>query len=178
MTEIQAYFHSLFAYNPETGDLVWKKRTDSSRSSMVFNGRFVGKIAGSIVTSKNSKTSYLQTKTGNKTCKNHRIIFAMMTGFMPEEVDHIDHNGLNNRWDNLRASNKKDNSKNMPMQKSNKSGFIGVNWHKAAKKWQARAVNNNGIRIDLGRFDRIEDAIKARKDHEIEFGYYQHRGDV
>ena len=62
MTEIQEYFNSMFSYNPETGDLTWKERTDKSMSSNIFNGRFVGKIAGSKVTSKHSKTTYLQVK--------------------------------------------------------------------------------------------------------------------
>lgn len=175
MTEIQEYFKSIFSYDPETGDLTWKERTGNSRSSKIFNARFVGKVAGSKVTSAHSKTAYLQVKIGKKNYKNHRVIFAIMTGYMPEQVDHIDHNGLNNKWSNLRASSNADNSKNLPMQKSNKSGCIGVNWHKAAKKWHARAVNKDGKRIDLGRFDRIEDAIKARKDHEKEFGYYEYR---
>ena len=178
MTEIQEYFHSIFSYNPETGDLIWKERPRTCRPNNVFNGRFIGKIAGAKTVLSNSRTLYLQTRVQGKTYKNHRIIFAMMAGYMPEEVDHIDHNGLNNKWENLRASNSKDNSKNMPMQKSNKSGCVGVNWHKAAKKWHARAVNKEGKRIDLGRFDRIEDAIKARKDHEKEFGYYHHRESV
>ena len=98
-----------------------------------------------------------------------------MTGWAPEEVDHLDHDGTNNRWSNLRKSNNKDNSKNKPKQKSNKTGVIGVNWHKAAGKWQARAVDKNGKRIDLGRFDSFDDAVLARKTHEILFGYYEHR---
>ena len=175
MTGIQKYFHSIFTYDPETGILRWKEREGRTYSDKVFNGRFIGKISGSNVTSDHSKTSYLQSRVQGKTYKNHRIIFAMMEGYMPEQVDHIDHNGLNNKWDNLRASNSADNSKNLPMQKSNKTGCIGVNWHKSAKKWQARAVNKEGKRIDLGRYDNIEDAIKARKDHEKEFGYYEYR---
>lgn len=178
MTEIQEFFLSVLDYNQETGDLLWKRKPSTSKGNKIFNALFAGKKAGSLVTSCNSKTSYLQTKVGAKTYKNHRIIFAMMAGYMPEQVDHIDHNGLNNKWSNLRASNNRDNAKNLPMQKSNKSGCIGVNWHKSAKKWQARAVNKDGKRIDLGRFDNIEDAIRVRKAYEKEFGYYEHRGDV
>jgi uncharacterized protein involved in tellurium resistance len=101
-----------------------------------------------------------------------------MEGEAPEEVDHLDHDGLNNKWLNLRASNNRDNSKNLPKQKSNKTGVIGVNWHNSAKKWQARAVDKNGIRVDLGRFDIFEDAVKARKEHEVKFGYYESRGEL
>lgn len=178
MTELQAYLHSLFLYEPETGFLFWKKREGDSHSVSVFNSRFVGKKVGYVKKPKRSKTTYLATLIDKKYETVHRIIFAMHHGYMPEQVDHIDHDGMNNRIENLRASNSKDNSRNLPMQKSNKSGHIGVNWHKSAKKWQARAVDKNGKRVDLGRFDDINDAIAIRKKYEVEFGYYENRGSL
>lgn len=178
MTEIQAYFHSLFSYDEETGFLYWKERPPTCKENNIFNSRFKNKKVGSVKLGEKSKTPYLTTKVGKKYYAVHRVIFAMCYGYFPEQVDHIDHNGLNNKLDNLRPSSNKDNSKNLPMQKSNKSGHIGVNWHKAAKKWQARAVDLNGKRIDLGRYDNIEDAISVRKKYEKEFKYYQHRDEV
>ena len=176
MTEIQAYFHSLFSYDEETGFLYWKERTPTNFRNNIFNSKFTGKKAGYFQKSNRSKTPYLSVTAEGKVYKVHRVIFAMLHGYMPEQVDHIDHNGLNNKRDNLRPSNNKDNAKNLPMQKSNKSGHIGVNWHKSAKKWQARAVDLNGKRIDLGRYDNIEDAIAVRKKYEKEFKYFEHRG--
>lgn len=178
MTEFQAFLHSVLDYNEETGVLTWKYREPTSRANNIFNAVFAGKNAGSIVKSTRSKTSYLHVLVGGKRIMNHRVIFAMMTGSIPDEVDHIDHNGLNNQWSNLRSSSKADNARNMPMPKSNKSGYIGVNWHKAAKKWQARAVDLNGKRIDLGRYNTIEEAIAVRKKYEVEFKYYSNRDDV
>lgn len=178
MTELQEYLHKLFIYEKETGFLYWRKREGNTRSDAVFNSRFPGKKVGYIKKTARSKTTYIATFLDGKYQGLHRIVFAMHYGYMPEQVDHIDHDGTNNRIENLRASNNRDNSKNLPMQKSNKSGHIGVNWHKAAKKWQARAVDRNGKRIDLGRYDNIEDAIAIRKKYEKEFGYYQYRDDV
>lgn len=175
---LQSYYNELFSYERDTGNLYWKKRPATSKSNNIFNSLFAHKIAGSISTSKSSKTSYIAVKTKLRTEKAHRIIFAMIYGYTPKEVDHIDHNGLNNKLENLRASNSRDNSKNMPMQKSNKSGCIGVNWHKAAKKWHARAVNLNGERVDLGRYDDINEAIRVRKKYEKEFMYYDDRSDI
>jgi len=169
------YLSSIIDYNPCTGDFFWKRRTGNNRSDNVFNSRYAGKKAGYINTSSKSVTEYMQITIHGRGYKAHRLAFIIMTGSAPKEVDHIDHNGKNNKWSNLRASNSFDNSKNLPMQKSNKSGCIGVNWHKAAKKWQARAVNDNGKRIDLGRYDNIEDAIRARKEHEVKFKYYEYR---
>ena len=175
---IQDYYKQFFIYNPDTGDLIWKERPEVSRADKTFNKTLAGKKAGYIKKVSRSKTPYIWIELHGKAHSAHRIAFAIMKGYFPDEVDHIDHDGLNNKWENLRESNSKDNAKNKPMQKSNKSGYIGVNWHKAAKKWQARANDRDGKRIDLGRFDNIEDAIKARKDAEKEFGYYQHRGDL
>lgn len=178
MTEIQAYFHSLFSYDEETGFLYWKERHPINFKNNIFNSKFKNKKVGSILQSDRSKTKYLATYAEGKNYAVHRIIFAMHHGYLPEQVDHIDHNGLNNKLSNLRGSNNFDNSRNLPMQKSNKSGHIGVNWHKAAKKWQARANDRDGKRIDLGRYDNIEDAIKVRKEYEIKFGYYENRDSI
>lgn len=171
-TDVQAYFKSLLDYDPATGIFTWKRRNPDCKSNNIFNSLFSGKKAGSVHRCKRSKTTYVAINIGGKTYKAHRIAFFIMTGSAPEQVDHIDNNGMNNAWSNLRASDSFDNSKNLPMQSSNKSGCIGVNWHKSANKWQARAVNKDGKRIDLGRYDDINDAIKARKSHEKEFGYY------
>lgn len=43
----------------------------------------------------------------------------------------------------------------------NSSGVIGVSWHEASQKWHAR-IGINGSRIELGRFDNLDDAIVAR----------------
>lgn len=170
-------------YNPDSGIFTWKFRDhdfpsvskNARLSANIFNSLYAGTEARNVSTSKRSVTSYIHIKILNKTYKAHRLAFLYMEGYMPDEVDHLDHNGLNNKWSNLRASNSKDNCKNMPMQKSNKTGVIGVNWHQAAGKWQARAVDLDGNRIDLGRYDSFDDAVKARKDHEVKFKYYNNR---
>lgn len=170
-------------YNPDSGIFTWKFRDhdfpsvskNTRLAANIFNSKYAGKNAGFIVKPAESGTCYIKIKIFGKDLSAHRLAFLYMEGYMPEEVDHIDHNGLNNKWSNLRASNSKDNSKNMPIQKSNKTGVIGVNWHKSAGKWQARAVDLDGNRIDLGRYDSFDDAVKARKEHEIKFKYYENR---
>lgn len=172
------FLNEILDYNKDTGIFTWKKRAGTGRSVNVFNALYAGTEAGSAVFSTRSKTNYIAIKILGKSYKAHRLAFIIMGRDLPEEVDHIDHDGTNNRWSNLRASNCLDNSKNLPIQKSNKTGVIGVNWHKAAKKWQARAVDTNGKRIDLGRYDCFQDAVDARRKHEKEFKYYEHRGDL
>ena len=56
--------------------------------------------------------------------------------------------------------------------KANKSGIVGVNWDKSRGKWQA-SLRFKGHKYNLGRFEKIEDAMAARKAAEIEiFGKY------
>jgi hypothetical protein len=164
-------------YDKASGFFYWKPRPISTKYDRAFNSRWAGKKAGSIVTSRKSKTSYIGIKLLGKTYKAHRLALLIIDGSMPEEVDHIDGDGRNNSYSNLRRSNRKDNAKNPQIQKSNKTGVIGVNWHKAARKWQARAVNNNGQRVDLGRYDNFEKAAEVRKEYEKKFKYAEYRGD-
>ena len=48
------------------------------------------------------------------------------------------------------------------------SGIVGVSWNKKVKKWHAR-IGVNGTRIDLGKFDNLDDAILARKEAEKKY---------
>jgi hypothetical protein len=82
------------------------------------------------------------------TCKNHkrsvfihRLIVGRMVGRSLntyEHVDHINHNGLDNRRSNLRLSTSQENLQNRLIQKRPKtSRFKGVSWYKDGSKWRA-----------------------------------------
>lgn len=75
-------------------------------------------------------------------------------------VDHEDRNQLNCRKSNLRICKQSQNGINSPLPKNNTSGYKGVCFSKAAKKWMARIkVNYKGIY--LGVFDDPKDAAAA-----------------
>lgn len=58
------------------------------------------------------------------------------------------------------------------VQKNNTSGHTGVCWHNKYKKWFAR-ISFCGRMYNLGYFDKLEDAIRARqKAEEITFEQY------
>lgn len=63
------------------------------------------------------------------------------------EVDHANHDGLDNRRRNLRIVTHRENSWNHRRPKT--SRFIGVSWHKSAKRWYAQAYLN-GQKRSLG----------------------------
>lgn len=78
-------------------------------------------------------------------------------------VDHINHNGLDNRKCNLRICTNSQNLCNCNLPKNNKSGHKGVYWESTRNKWNTQ-ITLNGKCVHLGIFDNIEDAIKARND--------------
>lgn len=100
----------------------------------------------------------------------HRFIMNPPDGMV---IDHINHDRLDNRKENIRICTIRQNNMNKSFMSNNTSGVIGVNWNKRAKKWKSR-INVNGNEIHLGYFDTKEDAIQARINAEIEyFGEYR-----
>jgi hypothetical protein len=87
----------------------------------------------------------------------HRVITECPFGLF---VDHINGNKLDNRRANLRIATKQQNGFNRDKQRNNTSGFKGVTWDKARRKWVAQ-LNISGKHYYLGRFENILDAKKA-----------------
>ena len=89
-----------------------------------------------------------------------------------EIVDHINHITTDNRLSNLRICNHTENSRNTIVRSDNTSGYKGVSWHKASKKWRS-LITIKGVTIVLGYFDDIDYAISIRKKAEIKhFGEF------
>jgi hypothetical protein len=57
---------------------------------------------------------------------------------------------------------------NVGLRSNNKSGVTGVIWHRRSSKWRA-FIRINGKQIELGLFDRFEDAVVARKEAEEKY---------
>lgn len=93
----------------------------------------------------------------------HRVIFFYVHGYLPDLIDHIDRNKLNNRVSNLREASKSENCLNSSKRITNTSGYKNVVWHKVAKKWRAQ-VTVNKKRVHVGLFDSPEEAYQALKD--------------
>jgi len=86
------------------------------------------------------------TLTNNKISKHfllHRLFFQSVHGFLPEIVDHIDQNKLNNHPDNLRAATKSENCMNRSKGKNNTSGYKNVCKHQNG--WKTKIRNKNVI---------------------------------
>jgi hypothetical protein len=98
----------------------------------------------------------------NKKYLAHRLAWVYMTGEDPGnlEVDHINRNKSDNRFENLRLVSDCANSINCGMRNNNTSGFRGVYWDKQMKKW-ASQIRHKGRKISLGYHKNIEDARDA-----------------
>jgi hypothetical protein len=75
------------------------------------------------------------------------------------QVDHINHNGLDNRKANLRPVTPLQNMWNI-RRKRGLSGFKGVTWDKREKKWKVQ-LPNKCKNVNIGCFDDPVEAAKA-----------------
>jgi hypothetical protein len=93
-----------------------------------------------------------------RTIVMHREIMNAPKGI---QVDHINHDTLDNRRCNLRLCTCQENLRNKRLNPNkNTSGFKGVSWHKQNSKWKAEImVNKNNIYI--GYFENPIDAALA-----------------
>ena len=64
----------------------------------------------------------------------HRAIMGCGDG--DPDVDHIDHDGLNNRRSNLRLATESQNLANQRPQTGRSSRFKGVHWNKQRQRWR------------------------------------------
>jgi len=92
------------------------------------------------------------------TSKMHRIIMGAKKG---QQIDHINHNGLDNRRCNLRFCTSSQNQGNSRKQKNTSSKYKGVSWETGTKKWLACIHLNGGTTKRLGRFHNETEAAKA-----------------
>jgi hypothetical protein len=97
----------------------------------------------------------------------HRLLFELSFGDKLV-VDHINHDRLNNKKENLRIVTESQNSYNTKLSIVNKSGVIGVSYNKISNVWDARLQKDKEL-VLLDTYKNIEDAIIARLKAEKEF---------
>ena len=173
----QKTLKELLHYDPETGLFTWLPRRlehfKSTGTHSSWNKQFSNRIAGSKTTG-----GYILIVVKEQQYYAHRLAFLYMDGSMPpNEVDHIDGGRSNNKWGNLRLATRSDNSKNLKLFNTSTTGHPGVYWHKDSKKWYAK-IKLNGKQSHLGMFNKLDDAVRARKEAEIDLGFHPNHGRV
>lgn len=146
----QEFLAKTFCYVPETGELMWRFRDDVPPK---WNGRYAGELAGS---SFHGRVDVVLTGIGR--FRAHRLIWKLVHGIEPDEIDHIDGNPLNNRLSNLRSCSRQQNACNTKPRSV--SGLKGVSLHRLSGLWRAR-IFANGKAFMLGYFKSPEEAHAA-----------------
>jgi hypothetical protein len=122
-----------------------------------------------------SDSRYLEICIDKKAIKLHRLIFFYMTGRWPVTVDHINGDGLDNRWLNLREATYSQNNVNCGPRRD---GLKGAHFSKREGCWRS-SISYSGKRYHLGRFATEQDAHaayaqKARELHGVFARTYPH----
>lgn len=96
---------------------------------------------------------------GHRNYLAHRVIFLWHRGYMPNEIDHKDHDTRNNRMSNLREVTHLQNMQNMKPKR-------GTTFIKKYGKWQAQIMVNRK-NLQLGWYSTEEEAhaayVKAKR---------------
>lgn len=179
---IEGVIKAWFDYNPETGEIKWKKwvSPDWYKSKGAYNS-YMNNRAGTAVTFSKTSHGHLVTSAGGiDGILAHRIAWVITHNSLPvNHIDHIDGNPRNNKIENLRDVTHKINHRNRKMSSRNTSGYTGVYWHSPSNKWQA-TVCINGSYKSLGCYRNKKDAAEVRKrflsDHP-ELGYTDRHGE-
>ncbi len=151
-------WHEVFAYDPETGNLIWKegppsffKRRGGLHDRRKGRARFVGKVVGNRIQKGPHRIS-VSTKHEGKTWLLHRIVWQMHNGEIPAgmSIDHINGNPWDNRIENLRLATHAQNMKNQKLRSDSKSKIKGVYY--TGHGWKAVMVVG-GKKKYLGTFE-------------------------
>lgn len=168
------HFADRVAYDKNTGHIYWLEREPVTSGDNCFNTKYAGKIAGG-----RRPDGYIGIVSlingSHESVLAHRLAWYIVTGELPEAIDHIDHNRSNNAFSNLRAADRDLNSKNQSIRSDNKTGVTGVYWSPQHNKYRATAQTKTG-RIHIGLFDTVADAAIARAEASAKLGFHENHG--
>ena len=153
---------NLLSYDENTGVFTWRKQKGPVRA---------GSVAGYV-----NKKGYMVVGIDGKSHRAHRLAWLYCYGELPsDDIDHINHDKLDNRISNLRVVTNSENHRNVKISSLNTSGYTGVSFCKNKGKWTVRI--SDGVKyLNLGYFTDKSDAVKARKLKEKELGYHPNHG--
>lgn len=158
----QSELKEVLHYNPETGIFTWLKSRGTKKK---------GSTAGSV-----DHNGYVVLGVNGRQYKAHQLAILHCLGEMPDyDTDHVNGIKTDNRIKNLRSVSHKENTRNAKTRHDNGSGFPGVMWRGDARKWRVR-IKGGSKRVNIGHYDKLSDAVKARLDAELKYGYHANHG--
>lgn len=173
--------HKLLICDAENGRLFWRERgpemfrdgkDGQQMNAAKWNARFAGREA---ICSASGSHGYFDGAVMGVGVLAHRVIWAMVHGYWPVGVDHINGNRRDNRIANLREADQAENMLNVKLRSDNPSGAAGVWQLRGSGQWRAR-IKRGGIYTDLGHFPTFDAACAARKCAEEQLGFHQNHG--
>tara|TARA_R110002153_G_scaffold274242_1_gene447881 strand:+ start:4135 stop:4647 length:513 start_codon:yes stop_codon:yes gene_type:complete len=144
--ELLAMCNDRLTLNEDTGGLTWSRSFGRAKG---------GSIAGSV-----SFYGYLTIRMDRKLYQAGRLVFLMVHGYLPPEVDHMDNNPLNNKPSNLRAATRSENMRNTRSSKNSTSKYLGVHFDRNLGKWRSRIYIKDKS-VHLGCFSDEIDAARS-----------------
>lgn len=150
----------LFEYH-EDGYLI-RKISGMGRANQ--SGSKVGNYSAKNLGERNAR--YVTTKINGQHWCVHKLIYLWHHGYVPDQLDHINRDTLDNRIENLRPATASENASNRKLFSNSTSKIKGVSWHKYTKKWYVY-LNIGKQRKNIGYFENLElaelVAIEARE---------------
>jgi hypothetical protein len=130
----------------------------------------IGRAIGSITTggAERPDKKYLITKIAGKHYCVHKLVYLWHHGQWPEQIDHINRDSLDNRIENMRASDACSNMQNRKLFKNNTSGVKGVSWDKIHNKWSVYVGVNRKIK-QIGYFEDLEFAELVSQEARLKY---------
>jgi hypothetical protein len=145
------FLKSRVTYDPETGIFLWRNG---------YGGVREGFPAAKPCSGEKAK-GYFRVVIDSREYKAHRLAWFYMTGdWPPDQIDHVNGIGSDNRWVNLRLANQSQNKANSRAYKNSKSQIKGVTWSEQKRKWIA-VIQIDGRQKYLGQYDDVRQAAEA-----------------
>lgn len=154
---------SVLRYEPHTGLIYWRSgvpKYGGTRALRSVSAK--GYLVGGVL--------------GVRGVMAHRAAWALMTGKWPSgQIDHINQDKQDNRWENLRVVSNQENHRNVPRPSNNTTGRVGVYRTTSGRPWAAK-IKIDGRMRHLGTFDAFDDACAARQKAERLYGFHPNHG--
>lgn len=171
----QDLLDELLSYDEDTGLLYWKKRDrrffNHDRACNAWNSRFDGTIAGY----DNVHHGYSNLQIFGTLYRSHRIIWLLVHGEWPDQIDHINGVKTDNSLKNLRNVGYYENVRNRRLSSRNKSGLMGVRYDESRKRWTVTLGGSEGSSW-LGSYGDLFEAACVRKSAENRNNFHKNHG--
>lgn len=163
----QKYLRECLRYDEELGALFWLERPSAhfkdgikhtaEHISAGWNAKYAGARYGCIV-EEHQGGFYRTGQLDGQRWPEHRLIWRLLTGDEPQEIDHRNSDGLNNKIGNLRDATKTQNARN---QRGWRARALPKGVHKPKHGRLVAQITTDRRLIYLGRFDTPEEAHAA-----------------